>query len=83
MVSTGLHSGGSQFQISLSPTTHLNGRAVVFGRLVEGDDVVKAIEKVRVRVMMDEWIRIWMDGWMFAIQSLLSVESGHKEDMCV
>lgn len=47
MVSPGVHSNGSQFYITLNPTKHLNGRAVAFGRVVKGDNVLKEIEKVR------------------------------------
>jgi cyclophilin family peptidyl-prolyl cis-trans isomerase len=46
MVTSGVHTNASQFYISLSPSKHLNGRSVVFGRVVEGDDSLKAIEKV-------------------------------------
>lgn len=46
MVSTGVHSNGSQFYISSKATPHLNGRSVVLGRLVGGEDVIKSIEKV-------------------------------------
>ncbi len=46
MVSVGVHTNGSQFYISLNPLPHMNGRSVVFGRLIEGDNVLKAIEKV-------------------------------------
>ena len=46
MASIGVHTNGSQFYLSLSPMKHLNGRCVVFGRVVEGDDAIQAIEKV-------------------------------------
>lgn len=46
MVSSGVHSNGSQFYITLAPAKHLNGRSVGFGRLVKGDDVIASIEKV-------------------------------------
>ena len=55
MVTSGVHTNASQFYISLSPSKHLNGRSVVFGRVIEGDDSLKAMEKVsclvRVRTM--------------------------------
>lgn len=46
MASVGLDTNGSQFYISFSPTTHMNGRCMVFGRLVEGEDTLKKIESV-------------------------------------
>jgi cyclophilin family peptidyl-prolyl cis-trans isomerase len=46
MVAPGVHTNGSQFYITLNPTKHLNGRAVGFGRIVKGDNVLKEIEKV-------------------------------------
>ena len=48
MASTGVHTNGSQFYIDLTPAPHLNGRCVVFGRIIEGDDVLKEIEKVMI-----------------------------------
>ena len=47
MVSPGVHANGSQFYITLNSTPFLNGRAVAFGRIVQGDDVLKEIEKVK------------------------------------
>lgn len=47
MASVGLDTGGSQFYISLSPNTHMNGRCVVFGRMdPAGEPILAAIEKV-------------------------------------
>eukprot|EP01041_Mallomonas_annulata_P006897 gene6897-13997_t len=46
MATIGVKSNNSQFYISLSPASHLNGRSVVFGRIVEGDDVLKKIQEV-------------------------------------
>lgn len=47
MASVGLDTGGSQFYVSLSPSPHMNGRCVVFGRMEPaGEPVLAAIEKV-------------------------------------
>lgn len=46
MASVGRNTNGSQFYISLSPTKHLNGKCTVFGRLVEGDEVLDELEQI-------------------------------------
>lgn len=47
MASVGLDTGGSQFYVALSPSPHMNGRCVVFGRLEASSEPVLAnIEKV-------------------------------------
>ena len=47
MASIGIHTNGSQFYMALSPMAHLNGRCVVFARIIKGQDSIAAIEKVR------------------------------------
>ena len=43
MAHAGKNTGGSQFFITHLPTPHLDGVHTVFGRVVEGEDVVDAI----------------------------------------
>lgn len=46
MANAGPNTGGSQFFINLADNSHLNGRHPVFGKVVEGMDVVDKIARV-------------------------------------
>jgi len=45
MAHAGQDTGGSQFFLTFVPTDHLNGRHTVFGRVVEGMDVLAKIKR--------------------------------------
>ncbi len=45
MAHSGRDTGGSQFFITHVPTPHLNGKHTVFGRVIEGLDVVRSLKK--------------------------------------
>jgi cyclophilin family peptidyl-prolyl cis-trans isomerase len=50
MASVGVNTSGSQFYLSLNPCPHMDGRCVVFGRMVDpqSEATLQSIEKVRM-----------------------------------
>ncbi len=46
MAHAGKDTGGSQFFLTFLPTPHLNGKHTVFGRVIDGFDVLGKLEKI-------------------------------------
>jgi cyclophilin family peptidyl-prolyl cis-trans isomerase len=46
MANAGPNTNGSQFFLMFGPVTHLNGRHTVFGRIVEGMDVLADLQRI-------------------------------------
>lgn len=46
MAHAGKDTGGSQFFLTFRPTSHLNGKHTVFGRVVEGMDVLAKLQRI-------------------------------------
>ncbi|MCO6007376.1 peptidylprolyl isomerase [Actinoallomurus purpureus] len=48
MANAGANTNGSQFFVTVVPTSHLNGRHTIFGEVVQGSEVVDAIAKAEI-----------------------------------
>lgn len=49
MANSGPNSNGCQFFICCSPASHLDGKHVVFGRIIEGFDIIDNIESLKTK----------------------------------
>ena len=52
MANSGPNTNGSQFFITTTATPHLNGKHVVFGKVIEGYEIIEEIENLNTKAQM-------------------------------
>lgn len=60
MANSGPATNGSQFFITLVPTEYLNGKHTIFGRLLEGESVLNALNKGEPPAVPSKMIRVYI-----------------------
>ena len=69
MVNGGPDSNGSQFFITLKAAPWLDGRHVVFGKIIDGIDVVRLIEAAGLKRNESSWFRWLLGDWLDVVSS--------------